>query len=183
MLELILGGARCGKSRLAETRAASYARRCLYLATAQPGDSEMRARIAAHRARRGDGWRLVEEPLTLAAALQNHSEAGQCILVDCLTLWLSNLFLAQQQQEELLARETEALLQTLPRLPGHTILVSNEVGLGIVPANPTARRFRDNAGELHQRLAQCCDQVSLVVAGLPQPLKTASSIPRVSGAQ
>ncbi|MFZ1640207.1 MAG: bifunctional adenosylcobinamide kinase/adenosylcobinamide-phosphate guanylyltransferase [Candidatus Contendobacter sp.] len=168
MKELILGGARSGKSAFAQRMATASGLKVLYLATAQAGDAEMAERIARHRAERPHDWGLVEEPLTLAAALRTHAAPNRCLLVDCLTLWLSNLLAAG---DESLNVETQALLATLPILPGHLLLVSNEVGQGIVPANPLARRFRDEAGRLHQAVAHGCDRVSFVIAGLPLTLK------------
>ena len=168
MKELILGGARSGKSAFAQGQAAASGLAVLYLATAQAGDAEMATRIAQHRAERPADWGLVEEPIALAAALCAHAASDRCVLVDCLTLWLSNLLAVGESRFE---AETQALLAALPILPGRLLLVSNEVGQGIVPANPLARRFRDEAGRLHQAVARCCDRVSLVVAGLPLTLK------------
>jgi adenosylcobinamide kinase/adenosylcobinamide-phosphate guanylyltransferase len=182
MKQLILGGARSGKSLLAERRAMASGRRVIYLATATAGDDEMARRIAHHRARRPAAWESVEEPLYLAARLRQLAAADTCLLVDCLTLWLSNLLYAgtaaaQAEAGEavdcpLLAAETAALAETLPQLPGQVILVSNEVGSGIIPMHPVARRFADEQGRLNQRLAAICDRVTLVVAGLPLELKS-----------
>ncbi len=168
MRELILGGARSGKSALAERRAVESGLEVLYLATGAAGDAEMEARIAHHRARRPEHWLTLEEPLALAAALEGNAAAGLCIVVDCLTLWLSNLLGAGEARLE---QEREALLAGLPALPGEILLVANEVGLGIVPDNALARRFRDEAGRLNQRLAECCERVTFVAAGLPLTLK------------
>jgi adenosylcobinamide kinase/adenosylcobinamide-phosphate guanylyltransferase len=168
MKELILGGARSGKSAFAQRRATASGLDVIYLATAQAGDAEMVERIARHRAARPSDWGLVEEPLALAAALRAHAAPNRCLLVDCLTLWLSNLLAAG---DNALAAETDALLTALPTLPGHVLLVSNEVGQGIVPINPLARRFRDEAGCLHQAVADCCDRVSFIIAGLLLTLK------------
>lgn len=169
MRELILGGARSGKSALAERLATATGEQVVYVATAQALDGEMDQRIAQHRARRPPHWHCVEEPVALAAALQAQAAEGRCLLVDCLTLWLSNLLLHPQPQ--MLAREREALLQVLPQLPGHVLLVSNEVGQGVVPMGELSRRFVDEAGWLHQALAAQCQRVLLVVAGLPLVLK------------
>jgi adenosylcobinamide kinase/adenosylcobinamide-phosphate guanylyltransferase len=169
MKTLILGGVRSGKSRLAERLAAASGRAVTVLATATIADEEMRARIAAHRARRPPEWSVVEEPIALAAALRAHARADRCLLVDCLTLWLTNLLTTADSTA--LARERDALLATLPPLPGRILLVSNETGLGITPLGALARRFGDEAGALHQALAQACDQVILTVAGLPCVLK------------
>jgi adenosylcobinamide kinase/adenosylcobinamide-phosphate guanylyltransferase len=168
MKELILGGARSGKSAFAQQRALASGLNVIYLATAQAGDAEMAERIARHRAERPAGWGLVEEPLALADALQVRAAPDRCLLVDCLTLWLSNLLVAG---DERLDAETRGLLDTIPTLPGQVLLISNEVGQGIVPANPLARRFRDEAGRLHQAVASRCDRVTFVVAGLSLTLK------------
>ncbi len=168
MISLILGGARSGKSRHAEQLAEQSGRTVVYIATAEALDAEMAARIAHHRAQRPGEWLLVEEPLALAQALRAHAAADHCLLVDCLTLWLSNLLAAEAP---CMQQELDALYATLPALPGEILLVSNEVGWGIVPDHPLARRFRDEAGRLHQRLAELCDRVTLVVAGLPLALK------------
>ncbi|NWG30200.1 MAG: bifunctional adenosylcobinamide kinase/adenosylcobinamide-phosphate guanylyltransferase [Rhodocyclaceae bacterium] len=167
MIELVLGGARSGKSGYAAQRAEATRLPVVYLATAQALDEEMRERIAHHRAERPDAWRTVEEPLALAAALAREAAPGRCLLVDCLTLWLSNLLLAGREEE------IEALIAALPALPGALILVSNEVGWGIVPENALARRFRDEQGRLNQRIAQLADRVTLIAAGLPLVLKGA----------
>jgi adenosylcobinamide kinase/adenosylcobinamide-phosphate guanylyltransferase len=165
---LILGGARSGKSRQAEELALRHEGPRVYIATATADDVEMRARIAAHRARREAGeWTTVEEPLKLCAALREHSGENHFVLVDCLTLWLSNLMLAQQNIGEAI----EDLAELLPALEGTICVVSNEVGLGIVPDNPLARAFRDEAGLAHQMLAQVADEVLFMVAGLPMRLK------------
>nr|WP_312509812.1 bifunctional adenosylcobinamide kinase/adenosylcobinamide-phosphate guanylyltransferase [Pseudomonas luteola] len=172
MKELILGGARSGKSRLAEKLATDSGLDVIYIATAQAWDSEMRTRIAQHADRRPVEWRLVEEPLYLAAVLRAHASAGRCLLVDCLTLWLTNLLMAEDAT--MLARERAALLEALSELPGHIILVSNETGMGVVPLGELTRRYVDEAGWLHQALAEQCDRVVLTVAGLPMTLKGAS---------
>lgn len=171
MKELILGGARSGKSAFAQQRATASGLNVVYVATAQAGDAEMAERIALHRAERPADWGLVEEPLALAAALRAHATPDHCLLVDCLTLWLSNLLAAGDAR---LSSEIGALLETLPTLPGCILLVSNEVGQGIVPTNPLARRFRDEAGRLHQVITACCDRATFVIAGLPLTLKDCS---------
>ncbi len=165
---LVLGGARSGKSRHAEELGLRHEGPRVYLATATADDLEMRARIAAHRMRReGGGWHTVEEPLRLCAALQEHCARETFVLVDCLTLWLSNLMAAQRNVGEAI----EALAELLPVLPGRVCLVSNEVGLGIVPDHPLGRAFRDEAGLAHQMLARVADEVVVVIAGLPLRLK------------
>lgn len=168
MIELILGGARSGKSRLAEQRALDSGKSLVYLATAQAHDDEMAARIDLHQQRRDGQWQLVEEPLALADALQNTSQPDNCILVDCLTLWLSN---ALHSGDERWQTERKALLEVLPNLPGDVVMVGNEVGQGIVPLGELSRNFVDQNGWLHQDLAQMSDNVIFVVAGLPQFLK------------
>lgn len=169
MHELILGGARSGKSRLAEGLASQSGLAVTYIATSQALDGEMAARIAHHRERRPAHWGLIEEPLALAQVLQEHAAARRCLLVDCLTLWLTNLLMLEDAQR--LATEREALLETLPRLPGRIILVSNETGLGVVPLGELSRRYVDEAGWLHQALAAQCQRVVFTVAGLPMVLK------------
>lgn len=164
-LTLVLGGARSGKSRHAEALIASLAAPWLYLATGQAWDEEMRARIAMHRDRRAPGWETREVPVELAAAL---AEAGdRPVLIDCLTLWLTNLLLGGHELEPAIS----GLLAALDRRRAPTVLVGSEVGLGIVPENALARRFRDEAGLLHQRIAAIADRVLLVVAGLPLTVK------------
>lgn len=169
MRELILGGMRSGKSRLAEQHARESGLPVTYLATATVEDDEMRARIAHHQAQRPGHWQLLEEPLALASALQRHAAENHCVLVDCLTLWLTNLLCAEDEAR--LRQEVSALLEVLPSLPGHIILVSNETGMGIVPLGELTRRYCDEAGRLHQAVAQCCERVILTVAGLPLKLK------------
>lgn len=169
MRTLILGGARSGKSALAERLAQTSADEVVYIATAQAQDAEMAARIAHHRDGRPADWSTVEEPLALAHALHVHARAERCVLVDCLTLWLSNLLGADDEQR--FAQERAALLDVLPGLPGTIVLISNEVGLGVVPMGALSRRFVDEAGRLHQSLAACCERVLFVAAGLPLALK------------
>jgi adenosylcobinamide kinase/adenosylcobinamide-phosphate guanylyltransferase len=168
-LTLVLGGARSGKSRFAEglVRAAAGARPPCYIATAQAWDDEMAARIARHRAdRAGQGWVTVEAPHDLAAALAAQP-AGAAVLIDCLTLWLTNRMLAGADLEA----DSAALVAALSAHPAPVVAVSNEVGLGIVPENALARAFRDAAGRLHQDIAVRADRVALVVAGLPMWVK------------
>ena len=166
---LILGGARSGKSRHAEVLASAIEGSRIYIATARPGDAEMAARIAAHRERRGEEWTTMEEALHLPEAIAQASHRDNIILVDCLTLWLSNLLLAERDCDTAITN----LIDVLEDRPGHVIMVSNEVGLGIVPENELARRFRDIAGMANQRVAEICDEVVLVTAGLPLVLKPA----------
>ena len=165
-LTLVLGGARSGKSRHAEALVTAAPRPWLYVATAEPFDDEMTARIAEHRDRRGDGWLTVEAPLDLAGALAS-APAGAAVLVDCLTLWLNNLMYKQRDVEA----ETARLEAALAARRGPVVLVSNEVGTGIVPDNAEARLFRDLQGRLNQRIAARADHVVFMVAGLPMVVK------------
>lgn len=179
---LILGGARSGKSAHAERLAGESGLAVVYLATAQALDGEMARRVAHHRERRPAAWGCVEENLHLAAKLREIAAPDSCVLVDCLTLWLSNLLFAGRAAAQaeageaidcpLFRSETDALLTTLPALPGRVILVSNEVGWGIVPMHPVSRLFADEQGRLNQRVAAVCEQVTLVAAGLPLSLKS-----------
>lgn len=171
MLELILGGARSGKSRLAERLAADSDLAVTYIATSQALDGEMAARIVHHRQRRPAHWALVEEPLQLARVLREQAGAQRCLLVDCLTLWLTNLLMLEDPAR--LAEERDAFLECLGELPGRVILVSNETGLGVVPLGELTRRYVDEAGWLHQAVADQAERVTFMVAGLPMTLKGA----------
>jgi len=168
---LVLGGARSGKSAWAEALIEPGPGRrwaaATYIATAEAGDAEMATRIARHRARRGAAWRTVEEPLELAGALAGSADAARPVLVDCLTLWLSNLLGAGRDVED----ETRGLVAALAAAAGPVVLVANEVGLGIVPDNAAARAFRDHAGRLNQAVAAVAGRVVFVAAGLPLTLK------------
>ncbi|MGI8725621.1 MAG: bifunctional adenosylcobinamide kinase/adenosylcobinamide-phosphate guanylyltransferase [Methyloceanibacter sp.] len=165
-LTLVLGGARSGKSRYAESLIAALPRPWVYIATAEARDDEMAARIAAHRARREAGWQTVEAPHELPEALAAVPE-GAAVLVDCLTLWLSNVMLGSFD----VGNMTHRLEAALAARSGRTVLVSNEVGLGIVPDNPLGRSFRDCQGVLNQRMAPIADHVVLMIAGLPMTVK------------
>ncbi len=170
MKQLILGGARSGKSRLAEQRAKASAQPVALVVTMVPGDDvELAERVRRHQAERPADWTVVEAPTALAAALEPLLKSGYCVLVDCLTLWLTNLLLLDC--EDTLQAELDALDRLLSRADGSLILVSNEVGMGIVPMGALSRRFQDEAGWLHQRLAALCDRVTLSVAGLPLEVK------------
>jgi len=169
-LVLALGGQRSGKSAWAESRVLATGLAPVYIATAEAWDEEMRARIAHHRARRGDAWTLIEAPLELARAIGDASVPDRAVLVDCLTLWLTNLMVAERD----LARAAGELEAALAGRRGPVVLVSNEVGAGVVPMNAMARRFVDEAGRLHQRLARGATEVVLVTAGLVQTLKGVS---------
>ncbi|MGX0888953.1 adenosylcobinamide kinase/adenosylcobinamide-phosphate guanylyltransferase [Pseudomonas sp. ADAK2 TE3594] len=173
MLQLILGGARSGKSRLAEKLATDSQLQvtyiATYIATSQSQDGEMNERVAHHRARRPAEWALIEEPLELARVLRETASADRCLLVDCLTLWLTNLLMLDDAER--LSAEREALLDCLASLTGEIIFVSNETGMGVVPLGELTRRYVDEAGWLHQALAERCQRVVLTVAGLPLTLK------------
>ena len=169
MKRLILGGVRSGKSRLAERFATESHLPVHYIATATAGDEEMIQRIASHREHRPDHWHITEEPLHLAQAMKDQAASGRCLLVDCLTLWLTNLLLTDK--ESILQHARKALLEVIPHLPGHIIMVSNETNMGVTPMGELSRRYCDEAGRLHQDLAQVCDQVILTIAGLPHFLK------------
>lgn len=169
MRSLILGGARSGKSRLAEQLAADSGLPVTYIATSEPLDGEMNARVRLHRERRPAEWGLIEEPLALAAVLRAEAAEGRCLLVDCLTLWLTNLLMLDDDAR--LCAERDALLDCLEQLPGTLVLVSNETGLGVVPMGELTRRYVDFAGWLHQGVAARCQRVVLTVAGLPLMLK------------
>ena len=163
---LITGGARSGKSRRAEARARAFPGRPIYIATAEALDAEMTERIANHRTRRGSDWIEREVPLDLTQALIETDGAG-ARLVDCLTLWLSNLMHAERDW----SKDVAQLAEILPRRKSPVVMVTNEVGLGIVPDNALARAFRDAAGIMNQTIASVADEVEFVVAGLPMKLK------------
>ena len=194
MIHLVLGGARSGKSRYGETLAATYAEQvseqvseqcsaqspcCIYIATATALDEEMSQRIARHQQDRVDAkvnWLLIESPLALASTLMEQSADDKVILVDCLTLYLTNHLVASEEThrngvDDLWQQQKIALLNALPQLKGHIIFISNEVGSGIVPLGELTRRFADEAGWLNQAIAEQADKVTLVVAGLPLALK------------
>lgn len=164
---MVLGGARSGKSRHAEGLARRHKGPPTYVATAEITDAEMRERIELHRQRRGTRWRTIEAPLELVAALRQADGAGSFTLIDCLTVWINNLIYHGKD----VAAEVERLRTSLADLKGHVVIVSNEVGLGIVPDNALARRFRDEAGRANQTLADAADEVVFIAAGLPMILK------------
>ncbi len=168
---LVLGGARSGKSAFAEKLIADSGLARIYLATATAGDDEMKARIARHRAHRGEGWTTIEEPLALTETLSREAAKGRAVLVDCLTLWLSNLMFAQRDPEI----EARRLTQFLGAAKCPIVFVSNEVGLGLVPETPLGRAFRDAQGRLNQIVAAAVPQVAFVAAGLPLWLKRPSA--------
>ena len=166
-ITLVLGGARSGKSIFAERLAVESGLSRVYLATAEAFDTEMEERISRHKQDRGPGWKTVEEPVDLSQALTIHAREERVILVDCLTLWVSNLM----GQEADINTAFDTLINSVNELKGSVIFVSNEVGQGIVPDNKMAREYRDHAGRLHQRLAEKADRVYFITAGLPQILK------------
>ena len=168
---LVLGGARSGKSAYAQKLAEAYGPELLYLATAARGDEEMAARIARHRADRGQGWTTFEEPIEVSAALLARAQPSRVVVVDCLTLWLSNLMLAGRNPGPALT----ALADAMGRLTGPAILVSNEVGMGVVPDHKLGREFRDWQGRVNREIAAACDVVIFVAAGLPIQLKPAAT--------
>ncbi|MEQ1666994.1 MAG: bifunctional adenosylcobinamide kinase/adenosylcobinamide-phosphate guanylyltransferase [Sulfuriferula sp.] len=171
MTHLILGGARSGKSRYAEQLAVASQQAVSVIVTAQAQDTEMAQRIAHHQASRPTHWQVIESPFDLTTTLQTHAQAGQCLIVDCLTLWLTNLLCQTPAQ---LQQEKDALIAALPTLPGTILLVSNEIGSGIVPMGELTRQFVDEAGWLNQAAAGVSERVTLVVAGLPLILKYGS---------
>lgn len=166
MLTFILGGARSGKSRHAESLVEALAPPWIYVATAEARDEEMRRRIGEHRVRRGERWQTVEVPLELAAAMAD-MPSGRPVLVDCLTLWLTNIMLAGRDVDD----ECALLSTTLGQPKGPWFVVSNEVGLGIVPDSELGRRFRDAAGRLNQAVAAKADHVLFMAAGIPMKVK------------
>ncbi|MBV1842359.1 bifunctional adenosylcobinamide kinase/adenosylcobinamide-phosphate guanylyltransferase [Photobacterium ganghwense] len=168
--ELVLGGARSGKSSHAEYLAQTSGLDVIYIATATAGDEEMAARIAHHQQTRPNHWALVEEAVDLAGAIRRHSLPDNCLLIDCLTLWLTNCLFNDELALDWPGQKA-ALLAALAEAPGRVILVSNEVGQGIVPMGAMSRRFVDESGWLHQTIARQVDRVTFVTAGIPQILK------------
>jgi len=176
MKQLILGGIRSGKSRYAEKAAAAHKKPVTYIATAQSNDPEMQRRIATHQLRRPSNWQLVEEPITLSNAINQCAAEDACVLVDCLALWLNNLYYFQPDENDsdtttLIGQMCIELVDCIEQFPGNIVLVSNEIGLGINPDNKLAREYGDRLGELNQALASVCDRVVFCVAGIPQILK------------
>ncbi|MEO0542465.1 MAG: bifunctional adenosylcobinamide kinase/adenosylcobinamide-phosphate guanylyltransferase [Pseudomonadota bacterium] len=164
---LVLGGARSGKSVFAEKMVLDSGLQPLYLATAQVWDDEMRSRVDKHKSRRNPHWQTIEEPIDLPGVIEREARQGRAILVDCLTLWVTNLMLAEAP----IADRFASLCAVLDKCEGLVVLVSNEVGLGIVPDNKMARDFRDHAGQLHQDVALLANKVHFIAAGLPLTLK------------
>ncbi len=173
MIELVLGGARSGKSKYAEQQAIKSAKQVIYIATAEARDAEMKLRIDRHQQDRPQSWHTVEEPVFLAKVINDHAQQNCCLLVDCLTLWLSNILFDKKGgvQQTIFDNETTALFESLSNFSGQIILVSNELGLGVIAMDKMTRRFVDEAGFLHQKIAALSDKVVLVTAGLPQVLK------------
>ncbi len=176
MLELVIGGARSGKSAYAQQSALEYCKQdsgrkkgdVLYIATATAGDNEMAMRIEQHKLSRPRDWQTIEEPIKLASVLKQHANQSEFIIVDCLTLWLTNLLAVDNEQAQ---REIALLFSTLPELTPSVIFVSNEVGMGIVPLGEATRQFVDEAGRLHQRLAARCHRVTQMTAGIANRIK------------
>ncbi len=173
MIELVLGGARSGKSRYAEQQAINSDKQVIYIATAEAKDAEMQTRIIRHRQDRPQHWKTVEEPIKLADTIAKHSSENTCLLIDCLTLWLTNILFDIQGElnQTVFEKETNALFDRLLTFSGQLIMVTNEVGLGIVSMDRMTRRFVDEAGFLHQKIAALSDRVVFITAGLPQVLK------------
>lgn len=173
MIELVLGGARSGKSRYAEQQALAMEKPVIYIATAHAGDDEMRARIARHQAERPTHWRTLEEPVYLGETIAQHGAAANCLLIDCLTLWLCNVLFDPQGGLQTAVFETHKtrLLEALANCSGNVILVGNEVGQGVVAVENTTRRFVDEAGWLHQDIARISNRVVLMTAGIAQIIK------------
>ena len=173
MLTLVLGGARSGKSAYAEKLAVDCDLHVTYIATAQVYDAEFTARILHHKQRRPAHWQLVEQPFFLADALKQHAASNHCIIVDCLTLWLAQWLCpdCNPRQDKTWEKELLSFTKVLPELPGEIIVVSNEVGMGIVPLGEINRRFQDEQGRLNQTVAKLADKVVFIAAGLPLVLK------------
>lgn len=170
-LTLVLGGARSGKSAYAENLAAKSGNTVIYVATAEVLDGSIKKRVELHRERRPAEWKTVESPLSLAKTVQGFAGEGVTVLVDCLTMWVTNLLCAENK--DLLKQEIDSLIKVLPELAGDIILVSNEVGLGVIPMGELTRDYVDTAGKLHQHVAAQADNVVMVVAGLPMAFKGA----------
>jgi len=168
---LITGGARSGKSQYALNIAASYGKRKAYLATAQPFDQEMRRRIKNHRRMRGKDWIAIEEPLRVSKVLKEIDESCDVVILDCLTLWISNLLSNYKTNQRVIINEINKLAQSTREFKGTLVIVSNEVGMGIVPENRLSRQFRDLAGYANQKIAEVADEVIMMVSGIPLKVK------------
>lgn len=173
MIEFVLGGARSGKSNYAEQQAIKSEKQVIYIATAEAIDSEMQSRINIHRQHRPQNWKTVEEPLALAKIIKKYDATQYYLLIDCLTLWLSNILFDRkgELQQVIFKKQIDELLAILPTLSCQIILVTNEVGLGVIAMNKMTRLFVDEAGRLHQEIAALSDKVVFITAGLPQTLK------------
>jgi adenosylcobinamide kinase / adenosylcobinamide-phosphate guanylyltransferase len=169
MKTLVLGGARSGKSHYAQKLAEETGKRVVYIATATAGDNEMKLRIEQHQRQRPASWSIVEEPLKLSKAIIQNADNKHCILVDCLTLWLSNVMAEKNISE--VEQQIDELVETVSKVNTDLIMVSNEVGQGVVPLGELSRQFVDESGRMHQKLAQVCEGVVFTIAGLPQILK------------
>ena len=169
MKHLVMGGVRSGKSAFAQDLVAATGKPVCYVATSQVWDDEMAQRVERHKLNRPEQWQLIEEPIALAATLNRLNNAQQAVIVECFSLWLSNLLCLEDDQ--VFEREHQSLLKAVEQFQGDLVLVSSEVGLGIMPMNALARRFADEAGMLNQALAKLTDRVTFVAAGLPMPLK------------
>jgi len=169
MKTLVLGGARSGKSHYAQQLAEQTGKQIVYIATATAGDNEMKLRIEQHQRQRPASWTIVEEPLKLADVIKKYVDNGHCILVDCLTLWLSNCMATEKAGA--IEQQLDNLVETVNSINTDLIMVSNEVGQGIVPMGELSRQFVDESGRMHQKLAQVCEHVVFIIAGLPQILK------------
>ncbi|ETI61381.1 bifunctional adenosylcobinamide kinase/adenosylcobinamide-phosphate guanylyltransferase [Marinomonas profundimaris] len=170
MKHLVLGGVRSGKSAFAQEQVAASGKPVCYIATSQVWDDEMEKRVQQHKDNRPQEWQLIEEPLALAAVLNGVNSPNQAVIVECFTLWLTNLLCLEDEAR--LQQEKAALLLAVEQFQGDLVLVSSEVGLGIMPMNALARRFGDEAGAMNQALAKLTDRVTFVAAGLPMPLKS-----------
>ncbi|MBR7887562.1 bifunctional adenosylcobinamide kinase/adenosylcobinamide-phosphate guanylyltransferase [Marinomonas sp. A79] len=170
MKHLVLGGVRSGKSAYAEAQIAACDKPVCYVATSQIWDEDMAERVSLHQTRRPSEWKLIEEPLALAKVLDSLNSPEQAVIVECFTLWLTNLLCLEDEAR--LEQEKQDLLRVVAEFKGDLVLVSSEVGLGIMPMNALARRFGDEAGAMNQALATLTDRVTLVAAGLPMPLKS-----------
>ncbi|NIA08380.1 MAG: bifunctional adenosylcobinamide kinase/adenosylcobinamide-phosphate guanylyltransferase [Nitrospiraceae bacterium] len=166
----VLGGAKSGKSRFALNLCNGMGKRCIFLATAQALDQEMKARIERHQAERGDNWQTIEEPINVATAIHTYDSKDTVVLIDCLTLWLNNLFMKYGRNQDAIDQAIEDLVQRLAHIQGVAVIVSNEVGMGIVPDDSLSRRYRDTLGYLNQQIAHLARKVVFTLAGIPMVL-------------
>jgi len=166
----ILGGAKSGKSRFALDLCNGLGKRCIFVATAQALDQEMKERIECHQAERGDNWQTIEEPINVATTIHALDGRDTVILIDCLTLWLNNLFMKYGEDQEAIKQAIEDLVQNLADIQGVAVIVSNEVGMGIVPEDPLSRRYRDALGYVNQQIAHLARKIVFTLAGIPMVL-------------